>query len=413
MLTGNRKEIIKKLMEKIMIKYLFPNNWMKYDHKKIIENLTKAQSAVLSLTNIPYQRSWVDQLQYMQLKREVAGTSRIEGADFTEKELEEAMAETPEELFTRSQKQATAALRTYKWIKDLPKDMPINSQLILDTHRRIITGADDDHCPPGELRPKDVNVHFGVPPHRGTEGGEECQTAFNGLCQALQTEFNGHNELIQALAFHYHFASMHPFYDGNGRTARALEALMLQRVGLKDTLFIAMSNYYYEEKTNYLKTLAAVRSASHDLTEFLIFGLKGIEFQCNKLFEDIKKNVLKALFRNTMFDLFQSLKSPRKSVIAERQIRLLKLLLEKEEYELSKIISETFPIYEGKKNPHTALIRDLNYLIHLGAIYAKKVEDTGNYKIYIKLDWPTKITESEFFKSVKSMPKRKTLDVFN
>jgi Fic family protein len=41
---------------------------------------------------------------------------------------------------------------------------------------------------------------------------------------------------------------MHPFLDGNGRTARALEALMLQRTGLRDTLLIAMSNYSYEQK---------------------------------------------------------------------------------------------------------------------------------------------------------------------
>jgi hypothetical protein len=47
---------------------------------------TKAKAAVLSLTNMPVQRSWVDALQIIQLKREVAGTSRIEGADFSEKE---------------------------------------------------------------------------------------------------------------------------------------------------------------------------------------------------------------------------------------------------------------------------------------------------------------------------------------
>ena len=63
----------------------------------------------------------------------------------------------------------------------------------------------------------------------------------------LDTSFRGHDILIQALAAHYHFAAMHPFLDGNGRTARALEALMLGGAGLRDTCFIAMSNYYYEE----------------------------------------------------------------------------------------------------------------------------------------------------------------------
>jgi Fic family protein len=392
-----------------MIQYLLPDNWIKYNPSAIVENLTKAQASVLSLTNIPYQRSWVDQLQVVQLKREVAGTSRIEGADFTDKELEAAMKQSPEELFSRSQKQAAAAVKTYKWIAKLPIDLPITSEIIRETHRLIITDADDDHCPPGILRGDDINVYFGIPPHRGVSGGDECDKAFNQLCNALQNEFKGHNLLIQALALHYHFASMHPFQDGNGRTARALEALMLQRVGLRDTLFIAMSNYYYEEKNNYLKTLANVRAASNDLTEFLNFGLKGIELQCNKLFQEIKKNVSKALFKNTMFDLFNRLQSPRKRVIAERQIELLKFLLQIDECDLNEIQKHTISIYKSLKNPFLALIRDLNYLIQLNAIGAEKIDEGKNYRIYIKLEWPTQITESEFFKTVKEMPKSKSL----
>ena len=393
-----------------MIKYLFPDNWAKYDPNRIIENLTKALSAVLSLSNTPYQRNWVEQLQIVQLKREVAGTSRIEGADFTDRELDAAMSETPEQLFTRSQKQAKAAVKTYRWIQDLPRDHPIDANLIFQIHRLLVTDADDDHCAPGTLRANGENVIFGIPPHRGADGGDECKKAFNELCRAMNQEYKGHNELVQALAFHYHFAAMHPFRDGNGRTARALEALMLQRIGLRDSLFIAMSNYYYEEKSKYLSTLAAVRSQAHDLTEFLIFGLKGIELQCNKLFEEIKKNVLKALFTNIMHDLFNRMKNKRKSIIAKRQIVLLKLLLEKEHYELSKVVQETSSAYSGIKNPYPALIRDLNGLIHLEAIYAKRIEK-DDFMIHIKLEWPMKITESEFFKTVKTMPKRKTLAI--
>ena len=395
-----------------MIKYLLPDDWIKYNPAKIAENLTRAKAAVLSLTNIPYQRSWVEQMQLVQLKTEVAGTSRIEGADFTERELDAVMKETPEELYTRSQKQAAAAVRTYKWIALLPRDRPINAKLIFETHRMLIIGADEDHCQPGQLRTQDINVTFGIPPHRGAGGGRECREAFAALSRALQREYRGHDPLIQALALHYHFASMHPFQDGNGRTARALESLMLQRTGLSDTLFIAMSNYYYEEKNTYLKTLARVRASSHDLTDFLIFGLIGIELQCSKLFQEIKKNVSKALFLNTMYDLFSRLKSPRKGVIAERHIALLKLLLEKEKYDLEKLTKETALVYKGKKNPYSALIRDLNYLIELGAINAEKIKDSDNYMIHIKLEWPTKITEGEFFKSVKKMPKRKTLTFF-
>jgi Fic family protein len=110
----------------------------------------EAKAAILALTCMPYQRSWADELQYIQLKREVAGTSRIEGAESTEKELEAALSQTPEQLETRSQRQAAAAVATYCWIAQLPGDQPVNATLIREVHRRLVTGCDDDYCPPGQ-----------------------------------------------------------------------------------------------------------------------------------------------------------------------------------------------------------------------------------------------------------------------
>ena len=236
-----------------MIKYKLPSNWIKYNISDVADALVEAKSAVLSLTQIPYQRSWTDKLQIVQLKREIAGTSRMEGADFTDVELEEALAETPRQLETRSQRQAAAAVSAYRWIATLEEDQPVTGETIREIHRLIVTRADDDHCAPGVLRAKDHNVTFGSPPHRGAEGGNECERAFGELCRALGEEFRGHDKLIQALALHYHFVAIHPFLDGNGRTGRAIEALMLRKTGLQDTLFIAMSNYYYDQKSDYLK----------------------------------------------------------------------------------------------------------------------------------------------------------------
>jgi Fic family protein len=395
-----------------MIKYTTPVNWIRYNVADVVNALLAAKAAMLSLTNIPYQRSWTDQLQVVQLKREIAGTSRIEGADFTDKELDAAMAESPEQLSTRSQRQAAAAVRTYRWIAQLPVDRPVDGGLIREVHRKIIEGADDDHCPPGKLRHQDVNVVFGLPPHRGAEGGLECETAFAELCRAIQQEFGRHDPLVQALALHYHFAAMHPFIDGNGRTARALEALMLQRVGLKDILFIAMSNYYHEEKNGYLNTLAQVRAADHDLTPFLIFGLKGIEVQCSRLFAEIRKNVEKALFRNVMFDLFNRLLTTRKRVIAERHIEILKLLLKVDTLTLEDLTERTSGIYRPLKNPDKALMRDINYLLSLRAIGYEKLPE-NHYRLFARLEWPTEITETEFFKTVREMPKAKTHGVLS
>lgn len=390
-----------------MIRYDFPQNWIRYDILALASELTVAKAAVISLAATPFQRSWADQLQVIQLKREVAGTSRIEGAEFTEKELDAAMKETPEQLHTRSQRQAAAAVATYRWIAKLPNDRPINADLICETHRRIVTGADDDHCTPGKLRARDENVNFGVPRHRGAEGGDECEQAFFEFCRAIQQEFNAHDPLIQALALHYHFAAMHPFMDGNGRTARALEALSLQRTGLKDSLFIAMSNYYHEEKNGYLTALAEVRAKGHDLTPFLKFGLRGIDSQCQRLLAEIRMNIRKALFRNMMYDLFKRLRTPRTRVMAERHLEILKLLLDVDGLVLEELSKKTEPEYRSLSNPYKALIRDLNYLIQLGAIGFEKLE-AGRYRIFAKLEWPTQITETEFFARVKQMPKAKT-----
>lgn len=388
------------------IRYELPRQWISYDSLAIQGELLAAKAAMIALTQIPYQRSWADELQRVQLKREVAGTSRIEGAEFTERELDVALRESPAQLETRSQRQAAAAVATYRWIAQLPPDRPVDEHLILEIHRRMVTGCDDDHCAPGKVRGRDENVTFGSPRHRGVEGGQACAEALRSLAVAAQSDYLAHDPLVQALALHYHFAAMHPFLDGNGRTARALEAMMLQRTGLRDTLFIAMSNYYYENKPNYLSALSETRGRNHDLTPFLKFALKGIESQCRLLFGEIRGQVEKALYRNTMTDLFGRLRSPRKRVMSGRHLQILNLMLDVDEITLVDLTTRTRHFY-ALKNPHKALIRDLNYLIQLQAIQAKPLPADGGFLLSVRLEWPTQITETDFFRRVKEMPKGK------
>ncbi len=387
------------------IRYEIPLRWIEYDLRAIVSELVDAKSAVLSLTTAPYQRDWVEKLQQIQLKMEIAGTSRIEGADFAETELEEAL-DPSATLVTRSQRQARSAVETYRWIAALAPDRPVDTNLITEVHRRIVTGCDDDHCPPGRLRDRDQNVTFGTPRHRGCEGGEECRVAFDKLVAAIRTDFRRHDLLIQALALHYHLGAMHPFLDGNGRTARAVEALLLQRAGLRDTAFIAMSNYYYEEKQQYLDVLAHVRGG-YDLTPFLKFGLRGIAIQCKRQFKAIRVNVKKALFRNRMYDLFNRLVSPRTRVMKERQIRILQILLEEEELDWDRFLGRAWGVYAGLRAPDKAFTKDINRLLGLDAI--KITEQGANiWKVSVNLEWPAEITESDFFSRIKQMPKGKT-----
>jgi Fic family protein len=400
-----------------MIRYELPKRWILYDARAVMAALVETKSAVRTLTSLPFQKSWVEALQELQLKREVAGTSRIEGAEFTERELDEAVRPnvTPEELLTRSQRQAHAAMQAYRWIGELPADRPVSADLVREIHYLLVTGCDEDHCPPGVLRGRDYNVTFGIPPHRGAEGGPPCEEAFAGLLQAAQTEFRNHDPLIQALALHYHFAAMHPYLDGNGRTARALEAFMLRRAGLTDRAFIAMSNFYYDEKPVYLRILSEVRHDGHDLTPFLIFALSGVRSQCERLTAEIRKQMQKALFRDTMYSLFHRLKTKRKRVIGERQVEILKTLLDVEAIALDKLHVQVGRYYVPIKDPESAFYRDLDQLNSLRAIAIHQdlsnsdpFDWTADFTVSINLDWPQEIDEGEFLRRMKSMPKGKT-----
>ena len=391
-----------------MIKYEIPRNWIQFDNRALAETYVEARAAILSLQTVPYQRRWVEALQDIEFKREVAGTSRIEGAEFTEQELDLAFQETPNQLLTRSQRQAHAVVQTYRWIAALPQNQPITADLVSRIHRTIVTGADDDHCLPGQLRKENQNVNFGMPRHRGAEGGAECASAFRQFSEAIQREYQDQDPIIQALAAHYHLAAMHPFLDGNGRTARALEALMLQRARLRDTCFIAMSNYYYDEKNAYLAALAEVRESGHNLTPFLIFGLKGIALQSKRVLAQIQRHISKVLYRDLMYELFGRLKSKRKRVIAERQLEILKILLDVDSMDFGRLIKVTEGAYRTLKDPLGGLVRDLFNLKDLNAIAIKQIGE-GRYEIAVNPKWPTRLTETDFFAKMKQYPKAKTL----
>ena len=256
---------------------------------------------------------------------------------------------------------------------------------------------------------------FGRPRHRGTHGGTECNTAFKRLCGAINQEFQGHDGLVQALAAHYHLGAIHPYQDGNGRTARALEALILKRADLKDTLFIAMSNYYYDEKDVYLATLSSVASNNHNLTPFLKFGLKGIAAQAHRLLREIRRHVSRTLYREVMLQMYGRLQSTRKRALAHRQLAVLEALLSKEDYmNVEDLMKSVGASYANLTSGSKAFVRDINQLLKLGALHLKEHEPLpgrgfySKYSVIARLNWPMEITETKFYEQINKMPQART-----
>ena len=92
--------------------------------------------------------------------------------------------------------------------------------------------------------------------------------------------------------------------------------------------------------------------------------------------------------------------------MSDRHVQLLNLLLDEEEMTLAEVTKRSAHFYPAK-HPYKALIRDLSYLIVLKAIVAKPLPEKAGFLISIRLEWPTEITETEFFRCVKAMPKAK------
>ena len=387
-------------------RYVMPRQWAQYDAMALFDALLEARTAAAVLNRTPYLPQWIAEIHQEQLRLEAVGTSRIEGAEFTPREQEEALAPAAADRsdLTYSQRQLRSANATYRWLMDQPADRPVTDEFILDIHRRIITGCDDNNCEPGALRPPEWDVTFGTPRCSGAAGGEGCRIAFGGLMDAIASEFHGHDRIIQALATHYHIGAMHPFGDGNGRTARALEAFMLRRAGVNDIVMVSLSNYYHAHKDEYLGALAETRRRGHDLAPFLMFGLRAIADRCDALAEEITVNHKRLLFREFAGALFGQLRSKRRRILGQRQLQLLHILLDGDITDLDGLIRSARPHYADLKFPGRALSRDLRELLALDAITLEVDVSNDSDAIAVNLDWPQQFAASDLLERYERAP---------
>lgn len=87
---------------------------------------------------------------------------------------------------------------------------------------------------------------------------------------------DGLDPLIRMAAAHYQFEAIHPFTDGNGRTGRILNVLMLIESGLLGLPMLYLSRYIIETKNEYYRLLRAV-TADGAWEEWVLYILAGVE----------------------------------------------------------------------------------------------------------------------------------------
>ena len=82
--------------------------------------------------------------------------------------------------------------------------------------------------------------------------------------------------LVKMAIIHYQFESIHPFYDGNGRTGRIINVLYLVMNDLLNLPILYLSRYIIEHKTDYYKLLQEVRETDN-WENWVLYLLDGIE----------------------------------------------------------------------------------------------------------------------------------------
>ena len=82
--------------------------------------------------------------------------------------------------------------------------------------------------------------------------------------------------LIKMAIIHHQFESIHPFYDGNGRTGRIINVLYLVKKGLQDTPILYLSRYINNHKIDYYRLLQKVRDIQNAWEEWVLFMLEAL-----------------------------------------------------------------------------------------------------------------------------------------
>src|SRR5438876_7080949 len=226
----------------------------------------------------PRYREW---FQHRAWVRTIHGTTRIEGNSLNDLEVEELLDRLP----TTRQKDALEVLATREalsFVDELAPDpkLRIDERIVREIHKRVLD--DIDHVlRPGEYRTGENRVG-------DADGNIIFATALSGDVPDLMHRFggwlregaSGEHPVVAAALAHLELVGIHPFYDGNGRTARALARLLLIHHGYALDGLVSVDAYLDLQRREYFaairETLGASYSRGYDATPFVAYFLRAI-----------------------------------------------------------------------------------------------------------------------------------------
>ncbi len=261
-----------------------PFNDYNYKTTKILEALNSASRSLAELkgvaSSIPNQHILINAITISEAK----DSSEIENIVTTHDSIYKVLTrngfkdEAAKEVVNYRQ----AIWRGYEIVK---KKGFISTNILVELQSMIEPNKSGIRKIPGTSL---INSATGKVIYTPPQDEKEIRDLLKNLEDYINNEKNETDPLIKMALIHYQFETIHPFYDGNGRTGRILNILYLILVKLLDSPILYLSNYINKNKNKYYKLLNSFRE-ENNYEEYIVYILKGIEITSKSTIELIKQ----------------------------------------------------------------------------------------------------------------------------
>jgi Fic family protein len=291
------------------------------------------------------------------IMEEAIASSQMEGASTTRKVAKDMLRK---ELRPKNRSQQMI-VNNYATIKQLveEKGQVLDLNMLLDIHRSITTNTLDNPEDEGRLRQTDdiyvidaITGSVAHTPPSHTEIEELLHDLFAFASDKDKSNFI--HPIIKGIILHFMLAWIHPFVDGNGRTARSLVYWYMLKKDYWMTEYLSISRVIYKNKKRYERMFLYTEADHMNMTYFIQHNLQVMK----KAYEDLKTYLsVKMEERNSVLQYCDI------EGINERQMQILKIINDTPSLVLSSLeVSNRFGVSDKTARTDLKVLTELGYL---------------------------------------------------
>lgn len=276
-------------------------------------NLGEARSKCEHVAGVPLQPDLANKLHEVYMAKGVMATTAIEGNTLSEDQVRsrlEGKSNLPpsQEYMGREVDNVVEAVNLVASQTLVSDTTDITIEEIKEYNRIVLGGLElDDWVIPGEIRDRSV----GVGSYRAAPA-EDCEYLLKQMCKWLNgPDFCVSDEegrvvfgLLRAILAHLYIAWIHPFGDGNGRTARLLEFKILFTAGLPSPVCHLLSNHYNRTRPEYYRQLQKSHQSADGVSSFVAYAVQGFIDGLKEQLQTIRTEQWEIAWRDYIYDLF-------------------------------------------------------------------------------------------------------------